>query len=184
MLYNDIDHSNIDKQHKLHYPSIYLSIYLSQYKYRNFYLKKYKASFIKNYLFIIFNCNFSSLLVIFLLLGSRWLRNCLISSAQALSTIFGFQIYFGVGIPYIFMLGLRISASVDVICRSIRCYRNILVIFSICAAGSYILKSVYLGSKSLFRQFLLKTMEHCLFTIFNCNFSILFVIFLGLGSWW
>ena len=37
----------------------------------------------------------------------------------------------------------------------------------------YILKSVYLGSKVLFRQVLLKMMEHCLL-FFYCTFSTLF----------
>ena len=45
-----------------------------------------KASFTKNdgTLFIIFNCNFSSLLVSFLVWGSRWQRSYPISSTQAL----------------------------------------------------------------------------------------------------
>ena len=60
------------------------------------------------------------------------------------------------------MLSSRISALVDVICCSIRCFGNIFVVFSIFAAGSYISKSVFLGSKLLFKQVLLKTMEHSL----------------------
>ena len=36
------------------------------------------------------------------------------------------------------------------------------MVFSICVAGSYILKSVYLDNELLFQKVLLKTMEHCL----------------------
>ena len=44
---------------------------------------------------------------------------------------------------------------------------------------------VYLGSKLLLKQVLLKTMQHSLFIIFYRNFSSLLVIFLVLGSrWW
>ena len=87
-------------------------------------------------------------------------------------------------IPLIFMFSSRFSASTNVICHTIRCFRNIFVVFSICAAGSYILKSAYLGCKLLLKQLLLKTMEHCLFIIFNFIFSRLLIIFLVSGSRW
>ena len=77
-----------------------------------------------------------------------------------------------------------ILTSAHVICRSIRCFRNIFVAFSICAAELYILLSVYLGSNLLFKVVILKTMEHFLFIIFNFIFSRLIVIFIVSGSRW
>ena len=41
-----------------------------------------------------------------------------------------------------------------------------------------VLKSVYVGTKLLFKQALLKTMEYCLFIIFDFIFSSVLVIFL------
>ena len=55
------------------------------------------------------------------------------------------------------MLSSQILTLADVICHSIRCFQNILVVFSIYATESFILKSVYLGGKLLLRM-----MVHCL----------------------
>ena len=70
--------------------------------------------------------------------------------------------------------------------RALQTYINICSItdiehFSKCMC-IHTFKSVYLGSKLLFKQVFLKTMEH--FIIFNLNFSRLLVIFLVSGSRW
>ena len=49
--------------------------------------------------------------------------------------------------PFAEFTQIILKLTANIICCSIRCFQNILVVFSICVTGSYILKSVYLSSK-------------------------------------